>query len=65
MPQGFWKEDQNAKLFLEAVAKEMNFSSPRDLYTLSEKQFQNLKGGTLIANQGSLKALLTKFYPGT
>jgi hypothetical protein len=64
-PRGWWKDTANHKVFLDAVAKNLNLSSMEDWYSVQFSDIQEQGGSRLLVEfySGLLRHALTAVYP--
>jgi very-short-patch-repair endonuclease len=65
VPSGFWEKNENHKLYMKWLFKELNYTTVEDKYKLSNKDFEDNYGISLLAGyyNSSPSLILSTLYP--
>ena len=64
VPNGFWKDIENHKIYIEWLKYLIKYNTMEDWYKISKKLLRNNNGGALLNYyKGSVTRLLKKFFP--
>jgi len=61
--RNYWDSEVNTRKFLDSVSKEFKINDMEDWYAISQRNFIQKKGKSLIRRYGGLIPILSKYYP--